>query len=390
MIHGYRNRYSLLFGRLLRRTVNDSRKRAFCSGVSEKGTHVVFLHFGLPRTEFYAKGQLRQAAAIYYQVPKNAERFIPTSFLMNGKIRDCIAKYGESECIEESLNRLTQRIQGSLNTVMPEFELISCSNAFLLDEPSIEQHLVEVGKGGCSRIVLMPFYPHFSCAQSGALLNEAERVLQTFTVPSTIDGKEVPNERIVPNSSESFHVSALHRWSSHPVVSEYWLNILQPIRDNYGGVLFCAPALRGYNSREFRRLVWSSCERVMAGLSDSLPWKLAFFNAWDQWNLPVRDSVRAQAARLSTQLSGGKAMAVIPISSFVPDFNTFCVLPNLLKTVDEAVLLEPQPDSAVLLQGMVEVIKNHLLGRRNAQLRSRCNWCINSQCEQMRSTLIDS
>ncbi|ETN70400.1 hypothetical protein NECAME_14791 [Necator americanus] len=207
---------------------------------------------------------------------------------------------------------------------MPEFELISCSNAFLLDEPSIEQHLVEVGKGGCSRIVLMPFYPHFSCAQSGALLNEAERVLQTFTVPATIDGKEVPNERIVPNSSESFH---------------YWLNILQPIRDNYGGVLFCAPAL---------------------------------------------------GARLSTQLSGGKAMAVIPISSFVPDFNTFCVLPNLLKTVDEAVLLEPQPDSAVLLQGMVEVIKNHLLGRRNAQLRSRCNWCINSQCEQMRSTLIDS
>ncbi|KIH50627.1 hypothetical protein ANCDUO_19292 [Ancylostoma duodenale] len=179
----------------------------------------------------------------------------------------------------------------------------------------------------------MPFYPHYSCAQSGVLLNEAERVLRTFTVPATVDGKEVPNERIVPNSSESFRVSALHRWSSHPVVSEYWLNVLQPLRGDFGGVLFCAPSLRGYNSEEYRRLVWSSCERIMSGLSDSLPWRLAFFNAWDQWSLPIRDSIKMQAKRLSTQLPDDKHMAVVPISSFVPDFNTTSVLPNIIQTV---------------------------------------------------------
>ncbi|VDK61348.1 unnamed protein product [Cylicostephanus goldi] len=174
---------------------------------------------------------------------------------------------------------------------MPEFESITCSNAFFFDEPSIERHLTSIGKGGCSRLVLLPFYPHYSCAQSGVLLNEAERVLQTFTVPATVDGKEVANERIVPNTSESFRVSALHRWSSHPV---YWLDVLKSKRADFGGILFCAPSLRGYNSKEHRRLVWSSCERVMSGLSDSLPWRLAFYNAWDQWGLPIRDSVQMQ------------------------------------------------------------------------------------------------
>ncbi|KIH45676.1 hypothetical protein ANCDUO_24283 [Ancylostoma duodenale] len=185
----------------------------------------------------------------------------------------------------------------------------------------------------------MPFYPHYSCAQSGVLLNEAERVLRTFTVPATVDGKEVPNERIVPNSSESFRVSALHRWSSHPVVSEYWLNVLQPLRGDFGGLLFCAPSL---------------------------------------------------AKRLSTQLPDDKCMAVVPISSFVPDFNTTSVLPNIIQTVEKAVLIEPQPENTVLLQGMVEVIKNHLLGRRNAQLQNRCDWCINTKCEEMRNVLVDS
>ncbi|KAL6731943.1 hypothetical protein Aduo_002760 [Ancylostoma duodenale] len=388
MIHGYRSTLSV--GRLLKRTTDHARRRGFCNNVAERGTHVVFLHFGLPRTEFYAKGYLQQAAAIYYQVPKNIERFIPTSLMLNGKIRNCIEKYGESESIEDTLSRLTERIQSALNTVMPEYEFISCSNAFLFEEPSLEQHLADVGRGGCSRIVLMPFYPHYSCAQSGVLLNEAERVLQTFTVSATVDGKEVPNERIVPNSSESFRVSALHRWSSHPVVSEYWLNVLQPLRGDFGGVLFCAPSLRGYNSEEYRRLVWSSCERIMSGLSDSLPWRLAFFNAWDQWSLPIRDSIKMQAKRLSTQLPDDKSMAVVPISSFVPDFNTFSVLPNIIQTVEKAVLVEPQPENAVLLQGMVEVIKNHLLGRRNAQLQNRCDWCINTKCEEMRNVLVDS
>ncbi|VDL84594.1 unnamed protein product, partial [Nippostrongylus brasiliensis] len=66
---------------------------------------------------------------------------------------------------------------------------------------------------------MVPLYPHFSCAMSGFLLNEVERSLQTFTIPSTVDGRELPDERIVPNTSNSFHVSTVHRWSNHPIVS---------------------------------------------------------------------------------------------------------------------------------------------------------------------------
>ncbi|VDM73936.1 unnamed protein product [Strongylus vulgaris] len=71
----------------------------------------------------------------------------------------------------------------------------------------------------------------------------------------------------------------------------------------------------------------------MSGLGDSLPWRLAFYNAWDQWGLPLKDSIKMQAKRLATQVSNDKLMAVVPISSFIPDFNTFSVLPNLLQTV---------------------------------------------------------
>lgn len=75
-------------------------------------------------------------------------------------------------------------------------------------------------RNGYSHVVVVPLYPHFCCAQTGFLLNEVERSLQTFTVASAIDGREVPCERIMPNTSNSFRVSALHRWGNHPVLSE--------------------------------------------------------------------------------------------------------------------------------------------------------------------------
>ncbi|KAK5981887.1 Nuclear receptor-binding, partial [Trichostrongylus colubriformis] len=53
---------------------------------------------------------------------------------------------------------------------------------------------------------------------------------------------------------------------------------------------------------------------------------------------------------------------------------------------EKVVLVQPQVHNPLLIQGVVEVIKNHLLGRRDAQLRDRCDWCINKQLIQLRSS----
>lgn len=194
----------------------------------------------------------------------------------------------------------------------------------------------------------------------------------------------------MPNTSNSFRVSALHRWGNHPVLSEYWLDILQRYRSDIGGIVFCTPSIRGYDSKIYRRSVWSTCERVGAGLDDSFPWRLGFFNAWDQWSLPIRDSVKTQTKRLRACVPLGKQIAVVPVSSMFPDFNTFSLLPRITADLDRTVLVPPEPDNPVLVQGVVEVIKNHLLGRRNAQLRNRCDWCVYKQCEYTRDMLSDS
>uniref|UniRef100_A0A7I4XRL1 Ferrochelatase n=1 Tax=Haemonchus contortus TaxID=6289 RepID=A0A7I4XRL1_HAECO len=390
MIHGYGRVFTQSLWKGLKKTNAYGGKRHVCSDVIKGKTHVLFLHMGQPRSEYYAKEYLQKSAYAFYQIPKNLERYIPMVFLLNGKVRDSVAKYGEAGCIEEPLTTFTKRIQGSLNTIMPEFGSISCSTAFLFDDPSIDQELMKIGKNGYNHIVVFPLYPHYSCTRSGFLLNEVERVLQTFTVPATVDDREVPCERIVPNTSSSFHVSALHRWGNHPIVSEYWLDILQNHRDEIGGLVFCAPSIRGYNSKTYRRSIWSTCERIMAGLDDSFPWRLSFFNAWDQWDLPVIDSIKAQAKRLNSLMPPGKQIALVPVSSILPDFNTFSVLPNIATSLEKVVLVQPRVDNPLLIQGVVEVIKNHLLGRRDAQLRDRCDWCINKQCEFMRYTLIDS
>ncbi|KAK5977634.1 Ferrochelatase, partial [Trichostrongylus colubriformis] len=333
MIHGYGRIVTQSLWNELRKTATYERRRRVCTDVIKGKTHVLFLHMGLPRTEFYAKGFLRKSANVYYQIPKKLERYIPMPFLVNGRVRDAIAKYGEAGCIEEPLAAFTNRIQGSLNSIMPEFGTISCSSAFLFEEPSVEEELVNTGKNGYNHLVVFPLYPHFSCAHSGFLLNEVERVLQTLTIPATVDGREVLCERIVPKSSSSFHVSTLHRWSNHPVVSEYWLDILQSHRDSIGDVVFCAPSLRGYNSKTYCRSIWSTCDRIMAGLDDSYPWRLSFFNSWDQWNLPLRDSIKAQTKRLATHISPEKRIALVPVTSIIPDFNTFSVVPNIVASM---------------------------------------------------------
>ncbi|VDO72613.1 unnamed protein product [Haemonchus placei] len=304
MIHGYGRVFTQSLWKGLKKTNAYGGKRHVCSDVIKGKTHVLFLHMGQPRSEYYAKEYLQKSNCSSY-------RYIPMVFLLNGKVKDSIAKYGEAGCIEEPLTTFTKRIQGSLNTIMPEFGSISCSTAFLFDDPSIDK------ENGYNHIVVFPLYPHYSCTRSGFLLNEIERVLQTFTVPATIDDREVPCERIVPNSSSSFHVSALHRWGNHPIVSE--------VRYVIGGVVFCAPSIVRFFIETYRRSVWSTCERIMAGLDDSFPWRLSFFNAWDQWDLPVVDSIK----RLNSLIPPGKQIALVPVSSILPDFNTFSVLPNI-------------------------------------------------------------
>ncbi|KAK5976183.1 hypothetical protein GCK32_022317, partial [Trichostrongylus colubriformis] len=71
----------------------------------------------------------------------------------------------------------------------------------------------------------------------------------------------------------------------------------------------------------------------MAGLDDSYPWRLSFFNSWDQWNLPLRDSTKAQTKRLAAHISPNKRIALVPVTSIIPDFNTFSVVPNIVASL---------------------------------------------------------
>uniref|UniRef100_A0A183G8R1 START domain-containing protein n=1 Tax=Heligmosomoides polygyrus TaxID=6339 RepID=A0A183G8R1_HELPZ len=224
-------------------------------------------------------------------------RFIPSAFLLNAKVRESIAEYEPSNNIEETLGYFTNRVQGRLNTVMPEFETISCSTAFLYDEPSVDEQLVRLCKWVLFKHLLIAF--------------EGYVILQTFTVASAIDGREVPCERIMPNTSNSFRVSALHRWGNHPVLSE----VSFYVKNDIGGIVFCTPSI----------VRCTELTLMDTGLDDSFPWRLGFFNAWDQWSLPIRDSTK----RLRACVPLGKQIAVVPVSSMFPDFNTFSLLPRI-------------------------------------------------------------
>lgn len=66
-------------------------------------------------------------------------RYIPQSLMVNQKIRNCIARYGDLNTLEENLFRLQTELSAALNELVPEFGEIRCSAIFPEQKDFLEQ-----------------------------------------------------------------------------------------------------------------------------------------------------------------------------------------------------------------------------------------------------------
>ncbi|PAV86062.1 hypothetical protein WR25_07312 isoform N [Diploscapter pachys] len=311
-------------------------------------TKVVLLHFGFPRTEFYAKDFLFKRALLYYNVPKRIQQFIPTTLMSNDTVRRCIERYGERESFEATVNGLSKEVETSLNRLVPEYGQISVSSLFYFDDLSgtFQDRVNSILRERSSHIVFMPLYSHFSNSLSGALIRLVAQQIEESTIP--LSGSKDNSQRFLPNSDISFRVSLIHRWNSHPMISQFWRTNLEDKVKQFEGVLFVAPVVveifikntgfyflsfqRGCGNTEYRHSVWANCERVMSDLGHPVPWKIGFYNSWDDWPIPIAcEGYSCQSRSLIGKHPFEKRVAVVPITALLPDFDTFSRLPDLLQ-----------------------------------------------------------
>lgn len=76
----------------------------------------------------------------------------------------------------------------------------------------------------------------------------------------------------------------------------------------------------------------------------------------------------------------------LSINSIVPSFDTISVLPRLIQSKGLAKIVHAEVNS-IVINGLTEVLKNHLLGRRSAQLQLKCDWCFREDCKLTRDIL---
>ncbi|CAB3407376.1 unnamed protein product [Caenorhabditis bovis] len=340
--------------------------RSLSTSSSHPKTEIVLLHIGQPWTEFYAKEFLHNRAAIFYNIPDGLRRFIPKNAMTNARIRGCIRDYGKSLSLEDQVDELAENLETALTRIIPEFGPFRVSRLFHFDKEPLEVRFEQLKKRRAEKFVFVPLYSHYSSSESGHLLSQIGGHIQATTVPLTVGNKEVVRSRIEQKSDCSFDVSAIHRWNDHPFVSEYWARKLRRIVGDLDGIVFAVPRKFAYNRVEFDRSVWATCERVMSQLDNSVPWRMAYFNAWDAWRIPCRDALAAHVKSLAT-LSMTRKIAVVPVTEILETFDTLHVLPSLENELN-VVVLKPDDCSDLVAQGMSEIVKNHLLGRENRQL----------------------
>lgn len=68
------------------------------------------------------------------------------------------------------------------------------------------------------RLILLPLYPHYSCFQTGTMLNIAVKALDEQTKPLSEDGIYLMDYRVRTMSHVAFRCSTVDRWSNHPAL----------------------------------------------------------------------------------------------------------------------------------------------------------------------------
>lgn len=348
---------------------------------------VLLLHHGQPRTPYYAKEFLTARASQFYKLPKSFVSVLISLFWpLFQKVHFCIADYDKVELLSTHVDKLASSLEIALAELVPEFGLIRCASAFQYENPAITRRIKQFQDEGINRLILLPLYPQYSCFLTGTMLNTAlgtmfGEVMSGDIVMAKLQG-------IKPSMSDNMcKVTAIYRWNAHPVLMSFWQHLLEDKLDDHDSILFVAPQMHAYGVREYKREVWSSCERLMEGLGNSHTWRVAFYSSWDHWPTFNAETITWQLCLFRREKK--ERTLVVPINSVLPNFDTEIVLPNLLvnKGVD---LVVPPAKSTALVNGLAEMVKNQLLGGgADAQVRNRCAFCINPRCEYTKSLLIN-
>ncbi|KHN80432.1 Dihydroorotate dehydrogenase (quinone), mitochondrial [Toxocara canis] len=311
---------------------------------------------------------------------------IDATWPLSQKTQFCVANYEQSELLGSTLGRISNSLENCLNELLPEFGPIHCCHAFLYDEPSIEDNIRQCLRSGLDRLILLPLYAHYSCFRTGTMLNVAVNMIDKKTVPVTDNGHSLPNQRTIPMSDITFECTAIDRWSAHPLLASYWYRQIRRRVENNDSILFVAPQMRGYGGKEYSREVWATCQRVVHQLDDRVAWRLAWYGGWEQWPVStVSESIPVQLYLL--RRDGKLRTLVVPVTSLFPTFDTETLLPKLFSKRGVE-FVNPASNSPVLIHGLAEIVKNHLLGRpTSAQFSTRCLACFNPRCHFTRTVL---
>ncbi|CAI5440047.1 unnamed protein product [Caenorhabditis angaria] len=367
---------------MVARTILAASKNALKNSGTQ--TEVVLLHIGQPWTDFYAKEFLLQRSLSYYNLPGFAKCLIPSQILTNSRISDCISEYGKVPSIEQQIQKLSENLETSLSTLVPEFGPFKVSQIFKFGQKNLDEKFDEIKKKNRpNRFIFLPLYPHFYGAESGQLLTEIAENIRKSSISSVENSsnREIQKSRIEQNSDYSYDVSAIHRWAEHPILAEYWASKIREEASKLDGIVFAVPRKFGYDPQSFDRAVWSTCDRVSSQLlSNSLPYRIGYYNSWDSWNRPIfgiRSSAQKSVRQQRNAFGEQARIGIVPITEVLQTFDTLTILPKLVEELaPKTHLFHPDPSHPRLAQGLSELLKSHLLGRPNRQLEIVANQSI--------------
>lgn len=328
-------------------------------------TELVLLHSGQPWNEFHAREFLKNQSTLSspFRLPSFVHSTISNGKMMNDAIAGCISTYKNVPSIETHVDRLAERIEESLDTVIPEHGPFKVSRLFQFDEIPFEEKLKQIQGHRSHRYIFMPLYPHYSSANSEILLAEAAKIIEQTSSPMMQGTRVIPGSRIQQNSDYSYDVHAVWRWDNHSILADYWSSKLAKLIPQLDGVVFAAP-------RKFTCSygpIHASCERTMNQLGDVIPWRLGFYSPWNSFDIPAFRGVANQVEKFK-KTSEKTKVTVVPITDVIDTFDTIYTIPKKVQHLKNALVLRPAHESEKLVHGISEIVKNLLLGRTDRQL----------------------
>ncbi|CAO4361381.1 unnamed protein product [Caenorhabditis nigoni] len=332
-------------------------------------TELILLHAGQPWNEFHAREFLKKQSArnSRFRLPNFVHSTIANGKMMNDSLKGCISVYKDVPSLESQVEKLAERVEESLDTVVPEHGPFRVSRLFHFDEVPFQEKLEEIQSHRAHRYIFMPLYPHFSNSESENLLVESANIIEKTSSPLVQGNREIVSSRIEQNSDYSYDVHAVWRWDNHSILADYWSTKIKEVLPRLDGVVFAAP-------RQFSCAygpVYASCQRTMNQLGDVIPWRLGFYSSWDSFDLPAWQGVGSQVQKFKKTSEKAK-IAVVPITDVIETFDTLYTIPKKVEHLNNALVLRPDHESEKLVHGISEIVKNLLLGRKDRQLEVAC------------------